>query len=243
MVSIIIDKATKTIAGYELPLRNSGLLLLSEDEFWPDMKIYDEIKRKQEKVEKGYDEIIGKTETNLTRSSNGEAPLNNLICDAMVNAAQADFSFTNFGGIRANIKSGPITPRDLFKVLPFGNSLVVMRMSGEFLKKVIESKLSGNSHGLAIGGGQIEFDPERPDGNKIISFKIGEFPLYPKKIYRVVTTDYLAEGNSGMDLLLQVDDANIARPGILMREAVSQYIQENTPLNIKMDGRWQRINN
>jgi 2',3'-cyclic-nucleotide 2'-phosphodiesterase (5'-nucleotidase family) len=240
LVIIEIDHETKTIAGYELPARNSGLLLLTSDEFWPDEKIYADIKSKQMKVEKGYDEILGTSRSALTRSGRGESPINNLICDAMIEATQSDFSVTNFGGIRADLKSGPVTRRDLFKVLPFGNTLVVFQMKGEFLKQLIESKITGNRRGLAIGGGKVEFDPARVDGNKITYFEVGGYPLYPEREYRVVTTDYLAEGNSGMDLLLQVNDANIARTGILLRGSVSEYIQKYSPLEIKLNGRWIR---
>ena len=41
------------------------------------------------------DEVIGITEFALTRAQS-ESPMNNLICDAMVTATAADFSFTNF---------------------------------------------------------------------------------------------------------------------------------------------------
>ncbi len=237
---INMDRETNTIAGYDLPARDSGLLLLTNDEFWPDEKIYADIKAKQMQVEKGYDEVLGISRTALSRSGRGESPMNNLICDAMIDATQADFSFTNFGGIRADLKSGPLTRRDLFKVLPFGNSLVVFQMKGEFLKQLIESKITGNRRGMAIGGGKLEFDPAREDGNKITYFEVGPHALYPEKEYRVVTTDYLAEGNSGMDLLLQINDANIARTGILLRDAVSENIQKNTPLEIELNGRWIR---
>jgi 2',3'-cyclic-nucleotide 2'-phosphodiesterase (5'-nucleotidase family) len=237
---IKVDRETKTISGYDLPARDSGLLLLTADEFWPNKEIYADIKANQKIVEKGYDEVIGITRSALTRSGYGESPMSNLICDAMIEATGSDFAITNFGGIRADLKPGPITRRDLFKVLPFGNSLVVMQMTGEFLKQLIESKITGNRRGVAIGGGKIEYDPEREDGNKITFFQAGGHPLYPKKDYRVVLTDYLAEGNSGMDLLLQIDQANVARTGILLRDAVSQYIQENSPLNIEIDSRWIR---
>jgi len=235
---INIDRETKTISGYDLPARDSGLLLLTSDEFWPDEKIYADIKSKQMEVEKGYDEVLGNTRSALTRSSQGESPMSNLICDAMIEAAQADFAVTNFGGIRSDIKTGPITHRDIFKVLPFGNSLVVFQMTGAFLKELMESRIRGNRRGLAIGGGRLEYDSSREDGNKITYFQVGDHPIYPKKEYRVVTTDYLAEGNSGMGLLLQVNDANIARTGILLRDAVSEYIQVYTPLEIGVEGRW-----
>lgn len=194
----------------------------------------------QTEVKKGDDEVLGTIFSDLSRSGRGESPMNNLICDAMLEATQADFSVINFGGIHADLKSGPVTRRDIFRILPFQNTLVLFQMKGEFLKQLLESKIAYNRRGVAIGGGKVEFDPARDDGNKITYSEVGGYPLYPEKEYRVVTTDYLADGNSGMDLLLQVNDANIVRTGILLRGAVSEYIKKYSPLEIQLNGRWIR---
>jgi 5'-nucleotidase / UDP-sugar diphosphatase len=211
--------------------------LLTQDEYWPDPEIRDSIKAEQARVEKGFDEIIGLTEFALTRAA-GESPMNNLICDAMISESGADFSFTNFGGIRSDLQIGPITPRDMFKVLPFGNAIVVMRMTGAMLRELLESKLERNRSGMAIGGGKVVYEKDREDGDKIIEFLIKGQPLDPAKMYKVAMTDYLAEGNSGLSLLEDVEEENIDRTGIILREAVTQYIQKNAPLRIKNDGRW-----
>ncbi|HES59778.1 MAG TPA: multifunctional 2',3'-cyclic-nucleotide 2'-phosphodiesterase/5'-nucleotidase/3'-nucleotidase, partial [Caldithrix sp.] len=39
MVKIEIDRASKSIAGYTLPGKDSGLMLLTEDEYWPNQEI------------------------------------------------------------------------------------------------------------------------------------------------------------------------------------------------------------
>ena len=239
LVMIEIDRATKTIAGYKLPGKDSGLMLLTEDEYWPDPEIYASIKEVQNEVEKGYDEVIGISEYTLTRGQ-GEAPMNNLICDAMLDATHADFSFTNFGGIRSDLKAGPITPRDVFKVLPFGNTLVIFHLRGDFLKELIESKIAGDRSGLAIGGGKVVYDRSRPDGDKIEVFNVSDDPILEDKIYRIATTDYLAEGNSGLNQLADVPESQVDQTGILLRDAVTQYIQKYSPLKIKVDGRWQK---
>jgi 5'-nucleotidase / UDP-sugar diphosphatase len=234
-----IDQRTRTIVGYDLPATDSGLLLLTQDQFWPHQEIYASIKEVQDEIEKGYDEMLGITEYPLTRGQ-GEAPLNNLICDAMIAATGADFSFTNFGGIRAEIRMGAITPRDIFKVLPFGNSIVVLQLQGSFLRQLIENRIAGNRSGLAIGGGRIFYERDRDDGDKITSFFIGQQPLDPDKTYRVATTDYLAEGNSGMADLAELPQQFVDNTGILLRDALSQYIRQQSPLRVKTDGRWQR---
>jgi len=232
MVSINIDKASKTISGYDLPGRDGGLLLLTNDEFLYDEKIYTSIKEKRAKVEKGYDEVIGETELAITRSSRGDSPMSNMLCDAMIDATGADFSMSNYGGIRAEIKAGSITPRNIFKVLPFGNSIVVMQMKGSLLKQIVEQKLASSSRGMAVGGGIIKYDKSKST-DIIDSFIINGQSLDPNKIYRVATTDYLAEGNSGFELLAEVEDKSVARTGIILRNAVTEYVQKNSPLKIK----------
>ena len=91
--------------------RPGTAVCLTSDEYWPDSRVEQEIKKQQAEVEKGFDEVIGITEYALTRAQ-GESPMNDLICDAMIEATGADFSFTNFGGIRSELQIGPITPRD-----------------------------------------------------------------------------------------------------------------------------------
>ncbi len=237
LIEIDIDVATKSVMGYHLPASDSDLLLLTEDEFWPDTEVANSIKEQQNKVEKGFDDVIGVTETALTRTQ-GESPMNNLICDALIEASGADFSFTNFGGVRSDLQIGPLTPRDIFKVLPFGNTIVVIAMKGAQLRKLIESKISRGRSGLAIGGGKIVFEKNRPDGDKITSFSIAGKPLQPDAIYKVAMSDYLAEGNSGLSSLADIPEEDIDRTGIIMRTAVRDYVARHTPLKIKLDGRW-----
>ncbi|RMH63020.1 MAG: bifunctional metallophosphatase/5'-nucleotidase [Calditrichaeota bacterium] len=237
MAEILIDKATHTIAGYELPSDNSGLLLLTTDEYWPDPEMAALIRKRQAEVEKGFDEVIGVTEQALTRAQ-GESPMNNLICDAMLEASGADFAFTNFGGIRSDLPIGPITPRDIFRVLPFGNAIVVLKIRGAMLRGLIERKVRGNRSGMAIGGGRVVYKRNAPDGQKIVSFTINGKPLDDNAWYKVATTDYLAEGNSGLDALAEVPEERIDRTGIILREAVTEYVRNHSPLKIKTDGRW-----
>lgn len=237
MAVLEIDMPTKSIKGYTLPSKNSGLLLLTQDQYWPDPEIRAAIKKQQAEVEKGFDEVLGITEFALTRAQS-ESPMNNLICDAMIDATEADFSFTNFGGVRSDLQIGPITPRDMFKVLPFGNAIVVIKMPGLMLRELLEGKLERNRSGLAIGGGKVVYEKARTDGEKITTFMVGGKPLQNDAEYRVAMTDYLAEGNSGLGRLGEISEENIARTGIMLRDAVSQYIQKNAPLRIKNDGRW-----
>lgn len=238
MVTIEIDRESKTIAGYKLPSEDGGLLLLSEDEFWPDEKFDNSIKKMQEKYEQGYGEVIGITENTLTRNSRGESPMGNMMCDAMIEAGGADFAFNNFNSMRFDLNIGAVTPRDVVKVFPHGNSIVVINLKGALLLKLLESSVKGNYAGLAIGGGRLVYEKDRPDEQKIISLTIKGQPVDTAKTYHVATSAYLAEGNYGMNKLADLPAECFNNTGILVREAVIEYIKKHTPLKIENDGRW-----
>ncbi len=241
-LKVRIDRKTKSIMGYDYPSDEGTLLLLQQDEFWPDSAIAAYIQSQQEIYEKGFREIIGRTKTALTRAGVGESPMYNLVTDAMRTRLNADFSFTNYGGIRADLKVGPITREDVFKVLPFGNQIVEFKVSGKFLKKILEDKIEGNRRGMAISGGKIVYNNTLPDGHKITHFLIDGKPLQADSIYRVATTDYLMEGNSGLAILEEIPKEKVAYTGILLREAVIEYVKEHSPLDIKISGRWDKDN-
>ncbi|HQV32342.1 MAG TPA: 5'-nucleotidase C-terminal domain-containing protein, partial [Calditrichia bacterium] len=65
-------------------------------------------------------------------------------------------------------------------------------------------------------------------------------PLDPEKTYRVATNDYLMEGNSGLMLLRRIPENMVVRTGIRLADAVAEYIQDNSPFSVAIDGRWKR---
>ncbi len=240
LLTLNIDLETRSIFSYELPSVDGGLLLLTEDEFWPDAEVEAVIRQLQQKYAPEFDEIIGVTRTTLYRSSQGESPMSNLMCDAMVEASGADFAFNNFVSMRRDIPIGPITPRDISQVFPFGNQIAVITMKGALLKKLLEASVENGYSGMAIGGGQVVYDPQRPDGNKIIEFLVQGKPLDEDATYKVATTEYLAEGNYGMTPLAFLPEDRFTWTGTTVRDAVVQFVKKHSPLQIMEDGRWVR---
>ncbi|MBU1936833.1 5'-nucleotidase C-terminal domain-containing protein, partial [bacterium] len=235
-----IDPETKTLIRWK-PYADQGLLLTTfADEFPREQDIAEPIDADVARVEKGFDEPIGESLVNLPRIGEGETLMGNLVCDAMRWKLQGDVAFTNRGGVRADLSMGKITPRDVFMVLPFQNELVEVLLTGKFLRELFEDKLAFGGSGMFISGLQIEVDRSRPPGNRITVFKIGGKDAEPGRLYRVITTDYLLEGNSGMAKLFEHSDE--ATPaGVLMRDAMVEYIREHSPLNPKLDGRWKFV--
>ena len=239
-VDLLIDAGTKSIAGYELPSYRGGLITLFEDEWRPDPETAGMIGDLVAEAEQGMDELIGYADVDLTRGGEGETRMGNLVCDALREEMTADFSFTNLGGIRDEITAGPITPRDVFKVLPFGNTITVFEMDGRLLKEVIEYRVSAGHHGLYVSGGEIVYSKARRDYDRVTHFTGGGEPWEPDKIYRVVTSDFLASGNAGLYMLPTIPDDKKMPSSTTMRDALVHYIRRHTPIAVELDGRWVR---
>jgi 5'-nucleotidase len=145
----------------------------------------------------------------VTRKSakNGESPLGDLITDAIVAATQAQgvqVGFMNNGGIRKDLDSGPgnvATFGNVQAVLPFGNTLVAMDLTGAQLKALLEQQWTkpdsdGGSVLQVSSSLTYRWDSTRPPGQRVVagSIKINGVPVEDAKAYRVVANNFLADG-------------------------------------------------
>ncbi|HPF08186.1 MAG TPA: 5'-nucleotidase C-terminal domain-containing protein [Candidatus Cloacimonadota bacterium] len=245
LLTLTIDPETKTITGYESPaLREGSMITLFEDQFIPDPVAMEMIEAQVKEAEKGMDEVVGYAGVHLSRTNvDAQSPMGNTIVESMKYMVDADFSFLNLGGVRAEIKYGPVTYRDIFQVMPFDNMVVSFTCDGEFLRRIIETRVEGSRAGLIVAGVNVVYSKERPNFDRVTSLKIGGQPWDPKKTYKVVTTDFLMQGNAGLNLLMNVPEENITYHQINLRDAIVHYFKENSPVNIKIDDRWKRDDN
>ena len=240
-----IDAETKTISGYEKPAFRDGMMItLFEDEWIPDKEISEKILEMQKIAEAGMDEVIGEAAIHLSRAGVGpQNIIGNLVCEAMLEYTNADFSFLNLGGIRDDISRGPITYRDVFDVMPFDNQIVMCEVDGNFLKEIIEMRVSGSRHGLRVAGVNVLVNRTRKDYNRISQLTIGGEPWQSDKIYKIVTTDFLLKGNAGLVLLTKIPEEKITRYEKDLRDAIVEYIKNNSPVSTEIDDRWKSDDN
>jgi 2',3'-cyclic-nucleotide 2'-phosphodiesterase (5'-nucleotidase family) len=240
LYEIEVDPGTKKIIGYDLAESNGEIVTLFEDEFWPDEDVEGFIQEWVDSAEVGMDEPIGRALIDITRVGVGESQLGDMVTDAMREAVDADVAFTNLGGIRANIAMGIITPRDVFQVVPFENKLTYFEMTGSFLKHVIEWRVKGMRQGAYVSGVKIVYSRTRPDFDRVVELTVNGEPWDPDRIYRVVTTDFIAEGNVGLQILTDVDKDYVTYSDITVKQAVIDYVKKHSPLEPRIEGRFVR---
>ncbi len=234
---LTIHRDSGTIIDWAGPHDRGTLVTLFEDELWPHEEMTEALRPYIEMTEAEMGRVIGSASVNLTRGG-ANSVMGNLVTDAMRAHFDADFSFQNTGGLRADVPAGDITARDVFSVLPFGNELVLVTMKGSMIRRIVERKVRGNSGGLCTSGLQVVFDRSRPDWDRCCALLVNGEPLDLEKEYRVVCTSFLMEGNSGLDFLTTIPADRIELTQITTAEAFEAYIKAHSPVRASIDDRW-----
>ena len=235
---LLIDRQTKTLLGYEGAHDRGTLITLFEDEIWPDEEIAEVIRPHREATEAAMQKVVGSSAVALGRGGPGANLVGNLVTDAMIDYFDADFSFQNLGGLRADLPAGDLKAQDIFSVLPFGNELVVVEMPGTMVRRLVERKLAGRSGGICTAGAKISFDKTRPDYDRLVEFEVGGEPWDPDRNYKVVCTSFLMEGNSGLHFLTSIPADAIMPSRITTAECVERYLELYSPVRPRVDDRW-----
>jgi 2',3'-cyclic-nucleotide 2'-phosphodiesterase / 3'-nucleotidase / 5'-nucleotidase len=181
---------------------------------------------------------IGHNARTLTRSRGGESVLGDLVTDAMRAASGADFAFTNSGGLRADLAEGTVTKGSIYEVIPFDNTLVLVKLTGTQVRDLLEG---GLTHGRISpqSGLRYRFDLSRPQGQRLLAVTLADgSPLDEARTYTVAVNNFMASGGDNYDTLARIRDQ--VDTGILMRDALERHIialTQDRPLDVKADGR------
>ena len=147
-----------------------------------------------------------------------------------------DFCILNNGGLRASLPKGEITKGNIYEVMPFGNEVVVVTLSGNKTKELLDFIARGN--GAPISGLKMGIKNKTP-----VNIMIDKEPFDIKKNYRIVTSDYLAGRGGRWDFFS--DPINIDFLEYKIRDAIIDFlIEENKQghtIKVQLDGRIYNI--
>ncbi len=150
-----------------------------------------------------YNRIIGRSAVDWPDSRTERTALGTFICEAMRVRADTDATLSNSGMIRSALTKGAIRLRDLHRILPYGNNLVRLTLTGAQVQAALD-------HGIARGGGAfpqtagIDFDVDTK-GRRAINVRVDGSPIDPARTYTVATSSYLAAGGDGYAMLTKAE--------------------------------------
>ena len=188
------------------------------------------IQKYKNQLDPEMNEVIGEADQTLTKSGM-QSVLANFTADAMQDRGTdkwgaVDFAVINNGGLRTTLNQGPVTVGNLYEIYPFNNRLVLLELPGKAVKQLFDSFTQKTMEGFSKG---VRLTLKN---NVIESLTIGGKPLDEKSTYRIVTVDYLAEGNDGMEALTQA--VQYIKSNIILRDMMIEYTRSLTSKNQKI---------
>lgn len=181
------------------------------------------IQRIQQQIDADYGAVFAQSEVQLNGEKaqvrTSETNLGDLITDAMLWQAgtlgeKVDAAVNNGGGIRASLSVGGLTKKDINTVLPFGNTLYLVKLTGAQLLEALEAstcslpesigafpQVSGIEYTVNTGAkfSSTENYPGSTYGkpnavNRVTIQRVGGAAFDPAETYTIVTNDFLGAG-------------------------------------------------
>lgn len=210
------------------------------------VKIYEPYKKE---LDKSMKEVLN---TSLKEMSTGspEGKLGNFVADLSLKIGNemykkstgntADFCLLNNGGLRTFLPQGEITRGKIYELMPFENELVVITLSpekandlfGYIAKKTVNR--GTRKQGVPVSGNvKVLLNGKFPK-----DIYINDEPFVGKE-YKVITSDYLANGGDYMSFFL--NPIKYEKVGIKLRDAIMQHVidegKADRPIDSKLDKR------
>lgn len=120
---------------------------------------------------------------------------------------EADLAWQNAGGVRTSLNPGDLTMAEAYSLMPFGNTLFVLELSGSELKAALEWAVSRGGGAFPYPAGfRYTADMKRPMGSRITSLEAAAAGGTWRKVsdaerFRMVTNSFAANGGDGAVLL------------------------------------------
>ncbi|NEW81399.1 MAG: hypothetical protein GZ094_03425 [Mariniphaga sp.] len=172
-----------------------------------------------------------------------ESPLTNFCADLILSESDSiclkrypdirmSVSMVNRGGLRVPIPKGHVKVQNMFELMPFENEIVFLKLSGVEMRRFIDHMASRGGEGVS----GMRFGIKEDKG---FNPEIQGQPLDDTKSYWLVTSDYIANGGDGFEILSSIKE-RIAT-GVKFRDMFINHLRmlgkKNISIEAKTDGR------
>lgn len=236
-IKLMVDPASRTLR--DISVRN---VVLKPGEHPADPRMAAYLKQVKDRSEAALARPVARVGAKVvTRKLNdaGEAPLGNLIADAVLEATRTEgvqIAFMNSGGMRKDLEVGDnlvATYGQAQVVLPFSNTIVVMDMTGAQLRALLEQqwiRKHADSNAAMLHpsrGFTYRWDGAKPRGQRVVpgSVKLDGVAIDDARTYRVAANNFLAEGGDGFGAFAEA--ANKRDTQVLDLDAFVRYLAAN----------------
>jgi 5'-nucleotidase / UDP-sugar diphosphatase len=180
-------------------------------------------------------EVLCFSEERISRLYNEESDLGNLYADIIRAEVSAEIGFMPSGALRKDLPQGDVPLMDVIDSFPFTDRVAELEMTGRQILAVLEQSLTLERGMLQVSGLRVDYDLNRPVGNRVVSVQVNGVDLNLAQFYRVSTVEIMAQGG---DLFTTFRKATrIERPDIRFSEVLTERLREMGKLVIPKRGR------
>ena len=156
-----------------------------------------------------------------------ESLLGNFVADLCIYETNSydmvDFCLLNNGGLRSSLDHGDITRGDIYKLMPFDNKMVIVKVFKEDILDIF--KYIQNKGGDPISKLRIEIKNE-----EVINHNLN----FKKETFYVLTTDYLASGGDDMSFFIDKEVNNL---NLMLRDLIIEHCNDKDSITSSLDNR------
>ena len=163
-----------------------------------------------------------------------------LAADSMLAAfPEARLAFLNSGAVRRDFNTGTVSVADVMEVLPFGNTLVLVDLTGAELRTALEEHIAFLSRRYPqhtpplmpyIAGARFAVRPAAPAGSRVGELSVRDpSGVYrsadPRSVYRIVVNAFMAGGGDGLATLKKAGGFRVDT-GIIDQDAFRDHLRK-----------------
>ncbi|WP_117161083.1 5'-nucleotidase C-terminal domain-containing protein [Paraliobacillus sp. X-1268] len=238
-IDIEIDRETGDIVTKE-----AEIVFVDQSAMEPDAAVTEILEKYDDLIADKMNEVLGYNANTMTGSysNDGDHGLGNLIADAMLYSMDSDFSLMNGGGIRDQLLAGEVTWGNLYNVMPFGNTLMKVEVTGADMYEIINEQLSPQyGPDYSVGGMKYTWDTSTNEAIDIM-FMDGT-PIDEDETYTLTVNNYMGTSEGPIkDLGMNVE------MGPVDLDSFVDYVKslestEANPIDYAAEGRIVAVDN
>ena len=149
----------------------------------------------------------------------------------------------NAGGVRSPLPAGVVSYARAVEILPFGNTLVLLDLSGAELLGALEHGVSRAGAGAfphVSRGTAYRYGPSRPEGSRLVGATVDGEPVDPSKTYRVVLNSFTAKGGDGFESFRDAKGERLDT-GTIDLDALLDFLAAHPDLSPGVEGRIEAV--
>jgi 2',3'-cyclic-nucleotide 2'-phosphodiesterase (5'-nucleotidase family) len=190
---LTLDTGRKRIVAHD-----GKLIPVDSDRLSPDA----EVRKKLEKYRSLHPELfekVGRTEARMNRRYIEESDVGNLFADIFARVSGADVAFVHSGSLRKDLPQGDVARVDILDTYPFVDPIVVLRMTGDQIRRALEQSFTLERGLLQVSGLEIIYDLSKPERQRLVSMRRQGRSVEQADELAVAVSGFLAEGGDLYD--------------------------------------------